>query len=70
MTESHPIMIIDDRIIEPAIVIAAERPQQCDDCGDIAELRPYGPGGSSVCFPCMMKDEDEGKRQFMKRFDC
>jgi hypothetical protein len=29
-----------------------------------AELRPYGRGGKFVCFKCMMKDEEEGKRQF------
>ena len=38
-------------------VVAAETPQQCDDCGEIQELRPYGPGGSLVCFDCGMKDE-------------
>lgn len=33
--------------------IAAERPQQCDQCGAIRELRPYGPGGSAVCHTCL-----------------
>lgn len=36
----------------------------CSDCGKEAECRPYGPGGSHVCFPCGMKDEAEMKRQF------
>lgn len=28
----------------------------CHYCGTTArELRPYGPGGSPVCFPCMME---------------
>jgi hypothetical protein len=36
--------------------IAAEKPQQCDLCGKIAELRPYGPNGECVCFDCGMKD--------------
>ncbi len=40
------------------------RPQQCDDCGKIKELRPYGPGGSVVCFRCGMKDEREAIRRF------
>ena len=39
-----------------AFIIEPERSQQCDDCGRIAELRPYGPGGSVVCFDCAMKD--------------
>ena len=37
--------------------IKAEKPQQCDLCGKIAELRPYGPKGEKVCFVCGMKDE-------------
>jgi hypothetical protein len=44
-------------------VIKAQKPQQCDDCGETAELRPYGPGGSVVCYPCGMKDPEETRRQ-------
>jgi len=39
------------------IVIAPEADQQCDLCGKIAELRPYGPNGECICFECGMKDE-------------
>lgn len=46
--------------------IAPERPQQCDLCGKIAELRPYGPHGEMVCFECGMKDEAAAKRAFTK----
>ena len=35
-------------------VIAAEKPQQCDECGKVDELRPYGPGGRVICNPCMV----------------
>lgn len=31
------------------------------------ELRPYGPGGASICFPCMKSDperEREAERNF------
>ena len=38
-------------------VVQEETPQQCDDCGEITELRPYGPNGSAICFDCGMKDE-------------
>lgn len=38
--------------------IAAEKPQQCDDCGEIKELRPYGPNGSCICFKCSQKDPE------------
>jgi hypothetical protein len=51
------------------VVIKVENPQQCDLCGVIAELRPYGPHGESVCFECGMKDEGAAKRAFQKRLD-
>jgi hypothetical protein len=47
--------------------IAKEQPQQCDLCGTIAELRPYGPNGETVCFACAMKDEPAAKRAFARR---
>ena len=46
-------------------LIEREKPQQCDDCGKIAELRPYGPGGACVCFECMKKDEESAKERFI-----
>ena len=61
-----PVIIIGDEPVVVAGIISVEKPQQCDDCGEIKELRPYGPGGSMVCHPCGMKDEDEAKRQFLK----
>lgn len=27
---------------------------ECHYCGVTEELRPYGPGGAFVCFPCAM----------------
>lgn len=33
--------------------ISAELPQQCDACGQVDELRPYGPGGKKICHPCL-----------------
>ncbi len=45
-----------------AIVIYAERPQQCDYCGEIKELRPYGPKGECICFQCGMKDKETTDR--------
>ncbi len=38
--------------------ISVENPQQCDLCGKLAELRPYGPNGECVCFACGMLDEE------------
>lgn len=47
--------------------IERERPQQCDLCEKIAELRPYGPNGECVCFECGMKDEPAAERAFRGR---
>ena len=48
-------------------VITDEKPQQCDFCGKIAELRPYGPKGEAICFDCGMKDEATTRTMFGKR---
>lgn len=53
--------------IGKVLIISSERPQQCDLCLKIAELRPYGPKGEKVCFECMMKNESAAKKQFQKR---
>jgi hypothetical protein len=41
--------------IGPLLVIAEEPPQQCDLCGRVDELRPYGPKGEAICFSCSEK---------------
>jgi hypothetical protein len=43
--------------------IAPEKPQQCDMCGKIDELRPYGPYGECICFDCGMKVEETTSRK-------
>lgn len=43
-------------------VIEAEKPQQCDLCGAIAELRPYGPKGEKICYKCGQKDPQTTER--------
>lgn len=45
-------------------IIKAEPESRCELCNAIAECRPYGPRGESVCFPCAMKDEAAAVRQF------
>lgn len=54
-------------VIDNVMIIYEEEPQQCDLCGKIAELRPYGPNGETVCFECAMKDEEAAIKQFAKR---
>lgn len=40
------------RRIGNTVVIERENSQQCDLCGKIAELRPYGPQGECICYEC------------------
>lgn len=40
--------------------------EACELCGKVSELRPYGPNGEDVCFPCGMKDEEAAKRAMNK----
>lgn len=47
--------------------LQVQKAQQCDLCGKVAELRPYGPKGEKVCFDCGMKDEAAAERGFRER---
>ena len=49
-------------------VIEVETPQQCDYCGGIAELRPYGRDGAAICFPCAQKNRQETEANMRRRF--
>ena len=57
------------RKIPGGFIIEVEPPQQCDLCGRIAELRPYGPNGEVVCHPCAMLDKEAARCAFLKRLD-
>jgi hypothetical protein len=48
------------------IILREENQQQCDLCGKIAELRPYGPKGEMICFECGMKDEESTSKAFKR----
>ena len=51
------------------LVIRQSKPQGCDLCGEVAELRPYGPNGEWVCFTCGMRDQRAAIIAFKKRLD-
>lgn len=38
--------------IGKVVVIEAEPEMICHECGKVAETRPYGPGGSEICWEC------------------
>lgn len=44
-------------------IIKATPPAQCELCGAVEELRPYGPNGESICFKCGMRDPKATERQ-------
>lgn len=46
--------------------IEKEKPQQCDLCGAIAELRPYGPNGEAICFDCGMANPEATEAAFLR----
>lgn len=50
-------------------IISEQKPQECEYCGKIAELRPYGENGDNICFKCAMEDEKETEKQFGKILD-
>lgn len=41
-----------------------ELSQQCDFCGKIEELRPYGPNEECLCFECAMEDPEAARARF------
>lgn len=43
--------------------IAPEPDGACELCGQVEELRPYGPKGERICFDCGMKDEQTTQRK-------
>lgn len=52
--------------IGEGFLIERELDQQCDSCGEIKELRPYGPPGKTmICFSCAMQDEEGTKKRFL-----
>lgn len=45
--------------------------RRCHYCGEGGDLRPYGPGGSYVCYPCGTSPEhlEETDRNFNALID-
>ena len=52
------------RTKDGTVIIMPEEDQQCELCGKVDELRPYGPNGERICFDCGMKDEATTLEQF------
>lgn len=39
----------------------------CCECGEIAELRPYGRKGAMICFECGMKARYTTEREYLRQ---
>lgn len=47
-------------------VIFAEDDDICQQCGKVAETRPYGPNGERICYECGQKDKTTTERMMRK----
>ena len=56
--------VLARRLVE--LVLSTGVEGECELCGTVAELRPYGPNGERICFKCGMKDEKTTANQFSK----
>ncbi len=45
------------RRIGKTLIIDVEPPSECSECHALAECRPYGQKGASICFKCGHKDD-------------
>lgn len=48
-------------------LVEREPNQQCDKCGKIAELRPYGENGACICVECAHLNPQETERRMGMR---
>ena len=46
------------------VVIEQEAEAKCEQCGTVAELRPYGPNRERICFACGQKNPDITSHRF------
>lgn len=52
------------RKIGDTVYIEPQAPGVCELCDQVAELRPYGPNGESICFDCGMKNPRATAQRF------
>lgn len=43
------------------VVLEIEPDDECELCGKVDELRPYGPNGERICYECGMKNKETTK---------
>lgn len=47
------------------VVVEREPDGVCAACNVVAEVRPYGPGGTLICFPCGKQDPEGTARRML-----
>lgn len=57
------------RLYKGQFIVERERPGQCELCGAVAELRPYGPNRERICFDCGEKDCATTEARFREILD-
>ena len=55
------------KVVGDTFIIELEGVGECELCGAIAELRPYGPNGENICFECGKKDIETVRKKFYER---
>lgn len=45
-------------IVGTMLLVEEGEPSACESCGEVADLRPYGPGGKNICFACGQRDPE------------
>lgn len=45
------------------VMIDGSKHAECKLCGQVEELRPYGPNDEMICFDCAMKDPATAERK-------
>lgn len=52
------------------VFVSEEEPHDvCELCGNLDDLRPYGPGGKRICCPCGELDIEATYRAFKEFFN-
>lgn len=51
------------------VIDFSQAPNECEYCGEPAQLRPYGKDGAWICFKCGMEHEDETEANFADVLD-
>lgn len=55
------------RVLGKIVLLEVEPDATCELCGEVAELRPYGPKGENICFACGELDRETTDARMRER---